>query len=191
MTMAARSAPRGNGAVQWLAAGFDALAEGGIAQVRVELLARRLKLTKGSFYWHFADRPALLAAMAVDWRDGRAAALREQAGPAAAPAAARLEHLLDLYLGGGNPKGLRIELAMRDWARRDPVAAKAVAAVDQVRLELVGELFRGLGLEPRAARARAQLFYAFLFGRSLIVSMRPEETALCRALILAPEGKKI
>ena len=182
---------RGDGAAQWIAAAFDALAEGGIGLVRVELLARRLKLTKGSFYWHFADRPALLAALAAEWRDGRTAAIREQAGPAELPAAARLAHLLDLYLGGGNPKGLRIELAMRDWARHDSNAAKAVASVDAARLEAVGGLFEALGLPEREARARAHLFYAFIFGRSLIVGGRPEDAALCRAILLGQNGKKI
>ena len=182
---------RGEGAAQWIAAAFDALAEGGIGLVRVELLARRLKLTKGSFYWHFADRPALLVALAAEWRDGRTAAIREQAGPAELPAAARLEHLLDLYLGDGNPKGLRIELAMRDWARHDPNAAKAVASVDAARLEAVGGLFETLGLPASEARARAHLFYAFIFGRSLIVGGRPEDAALCRAILLGQNGKKI
>lgn len=181
---------RGPGAARWIAAALDALAEGGIAQVRVELLARRLKVTKGSFYWHFADRAALLSAMAAEWRDGRAAAIREQAGGADQPPLVRLERLLDLYLANGNPKGLRIELAMRDWARREPPAAKAVAAVDAARLDAVGGLFRAMGLEPKAARARAHLLYTFLFGRSLILGARPEDTALCRALILATDGSK-
>jgi AcrR family transcriptional regulator len=182
--------PRGEGAAQWVAAAFDALAEGGVGLVRVELLARRLKLTKGSFYWHFQDRPDLLAAMSAEWRDGRTAAIREQAGPAELPAATRLERLLDLYLSGGNPKGLRIELAMRDWARHDPAAAKAVASVDAARLEAVGGLFEALGLPTREARARAHLFYAFIFGRSLIVGGRPEDAALCRAILLGPDIKK-
>jgi AcrR family transcriptional regulator len=185
-----RGAERSGGAAQWVAAAFDALAEGGIALVRVELLARRLKLTKGSFYWHFADRPALLAAMAAEWRDGRAASIREQAGSAELPPAARLEHLLDLYLGGGNPKGLRIELAMRDWARHDANATKAVASVDAARLEAVGALYEAMGLAPREARARAHLFYAFIFGRSLIVGGRPEDAALCRAVLLGADIKK-
>lgn len=182
---------RGEGAAQWIAAGFDALAEGGVGLVRVELLARRLKLTKGSFYWHFQDRPALLAAMAAEWRDGRTAAIREQAGPGEQPPAARLEHLLDLYLDGGNPKGLRIELAMRDWARHDAGAANAVAGVDAARLEAVGGLFEALGLPSREARARAHLFYAFIFGRSLIVGGRPEDVALSRAILLGSDIKKI
>lgn len=181
---------RGDGGAQWIVAAFDALAEGGIGLVRVESLARRLKLTKGSFYWHFADRPALLAALVAEWRDGRTAAIREQAGPEAMPAAMRLERLLDLYLSGGNLKGLRIELAMRDWARHDPAAAKAVASVDAARLEAVGGLFEALGLPPKEARARAHLFYAFIFGRSLIVGGRPEDAALCRTILLGADIKK-
>ena len=66
-------------AAAWIAAAFDALAEGGIDAVRVEPLAKALGITKGSFYWHFADRRALLDAMLDAWAQGRIAAIREQA----------------------------------------------------------------------------------------------------------------
>src|ERR1051325_11082310 len=71
----------------WVAAAFDALAEGGVDAVRVEPLAKALGITKGSFYWHFADRRALLDAMLTAWADGRIAAIREQATARRAPAA--------------------------------------------------------------------------------------------------------
>ena len=64
--------------VAWMAAAFDVLAEGGIDAVRVEPLAKALNITKGSFYWHFADRRALLDAMLQSWMEGRIAAIREQ-----------------------------------------------------------------------------------------------------------------
>ena len=54
-------------AAAWVAAAFDALADGGIDAVRVEPLAKALGITKGSFYWHFADRRALLDAMLDAW----------------------------------------------------------------------------------------------------------------------------
>src|SRR6187455_2093287 len=66
-------------AAAWVVAAFDALADGGIDAVRVEPLAKALGITKGSFYWHFADRRALLDAMLTAWADGRTAAIREQA----------------------------------------------------------------------------------------------------------------
>src|SRR5690348_17007444 len=63
----------------WIAAAFDALADGGVDAVRVEPLAKALAITKGSFYWHFADRRALIDAMLAAWAEGRIAAIREQA----------------------------------------------------------------------------------------------------------------
>jgi len=56
-------------AAAWIAAAFDALADGGIDAVRVEPLAKALGITKGSFYWHFADRRALLDAMLRHFED--------------------------------------------------------------------------------------------------------------------------
>src|SRR5437763_15488297 len=80
----------------WIAAAFDALAEGGIDAVRVEPLAKALDITKGSFYWHFADRHALLDAMLAAWTDGRVTAIREQAATGRAPDGG-MRDLADLY----------------------------------------------------------------------------------------------
>ena len=75
---------------------FDALAEGGIDAVRVEPLAKALGITKGSFYWHFADRRALIDAMLSQWSEGRIVAIREQTARAQRPCP-RLRKLIDLY----------------------------------------------------------------------------------------------
>src|ERR1700752_4501508 len=128
----------------WIAVAFDALAEGGIDAVRVEPLAKALGITKGSFYWHFADRRALLDAMLQSWAEGRIAAIREQATVRGAPAAV-LGDLADLYTRHANVRGLTIELAIRSLARTDEAAAAAVRGVDRERLRHVGELFGTLG----------------------------------------------
>jgi AcrR family transcriptional regulator len=154
---------------RWIEAALDALAEGGVNQVRVEVVARDLGVTKGSFYWHFKDRGALLEALLANWREGRVAAIAAQASVSQAAPAARLRHLLDLYLDRANPRGMAIELAMRDWARREPAAAAAVAAVDKARLAVLAPLYEALGHEPREATARALALYAFIFGQSLIM----------------------
>src|SRR6478609_2382988 len=85
----------------WIAAAFDALAAGGIDAVRVEPLAKALDITKGSFYWHFADRRALLDALLDSWSEGRVAAIREQATVHGAPDAV-LGELADLYTRHAN-----------------------------------------------------------------------------------------
>ena len=154
-------------AAAWVAAAFDALADGGIDAVRVEPLAKVLDVTKGSFYWHFADRRALIDAMLDAWMQGRVAAIRQQAPLRGAPAAV-LRQVADLYTRNANARGLAIELAIRALARTDDGAAKAVRGVDRERLQQVGDLFAALGWPRGEAQARAVLFYSYLFGQSLL-----------------------
>ena len=172
----------------WISAGFDALADGGIDAVRVEPLAKALAITKGSFYWHFADRRALIDAMLDAWSEGRIAAIREQASAPGAPETV-LRQLADLYTRHANVRGLSIELAIRALARSDEAAAKAVRAVDRERLRHVGDLFAALGWPRNDALARAILFYSYLFGQSLLdakaVPPAERERAI-EALIAAP-----
>jgi len=107
---------------------FAMLAEGGVDNVRIEPLARRLRVTKGGFYWHFRDRADLLAALLEHWRDGRVAVIADHAAPGPGEdAEAVLRRLLARYLDHPNPRGAAIEMAVRDWARHDPAAAEAVA----------------------------------------------------------------
>ena len=149
----------------WIAAAFDALAEGGIDAVRVEPLAKALGITKGSFYWHFADRRALIDAMLTSWAEGRIAAIREQATARGAPGVV-LGALADLYTRHANVRGLTIELAIRSLARTDEAAAKAVRSVDRERLRHVGDLFAALGWPGPHAQARAILSTAICSGRA-------------------------
>jgi len=165
----------------WIAAAFDALAEGGIDAVRVEPLAKALNITKGSFYWHFADRRALLDAMLGSWAEGRIAAIREQATARGAPHAV-LGDLADLYTHHANLRGLTIELSIRSLARTDQAAAKAVRSVDRERLRHVGGLFGALGWPSAEAQARAILFYSYLFGQSLLDPKAVSATARNQAI---------
>jgi AcrR family transcriptional regulator len=172
----------------WISAAFDALADGGIDAVRVEPLAKALAITKGSFYWHFADRRALIDAMLAAWAGGRIAAIREQAADRGEPAAV-LRALADLYMRNANLRGLAVELAIRSLARSDEPAEKAVRDVDRERLAHVGKLFAGLGWPRAEAQARAILFYSYLFGQSLLDSKVVPASArdkAARALISAP-----
>jgi hypothetical protein len=79
-------------------------------------------------------------------------------------------------------------LAIRQWARTDKAAAAAVASVDAARLQNVAQLYRQLGLSSEDAQARAVLFYAFIFGQSLLVldespRKRASLTAACAHLL--------
>jgi len=172
----------------WIEAALGALADGGLEAVRVEPLAKALAVTKGSFYWHFADRRALIDAMLTSWSDGRIAAIRQQSGGAGTPDM-RLRHLAELYTRHANMRGLAIELSIRALARSDSRAADAVRAVDSERLKQVAQLFGALGWTASDAQARAVLFYSYLFGESLLdakaVTVRARDTAI-RALLAPP-----
>ena len=174
----------------WIHEALSALAEGGVASVKVEVLAKRLKVTKGSFYWHFKNRPELLQQLLEVWLQGRIETIQRQAGQDK-PAREVLTELLHLYMDRTNPRGNAIELAIRDWARSDESAAKAVQQVDEQRLDSVAQLFVGIGCSPEDAVARAYLFYSYVFGSSLLntaMSSSVDETALrqrCAELLVA------
>jgi AcrR family transcriptional regulator len=171
----------------WIAAALDALADGGIEAVRVEPLAKALGVTKGSFYWHFADRRALLDAVLDAWMEGRIGAIRQQAAERDAPAAV-LRRLAGLYTRHANVRGLGIELAIRSFAPADARAAKAVRSVDAERLQEVAALFAALGWPHGDAQARAVLFYSYLFGQSLLdaKAVTPAVRAHAIAALITP-----
>ena len=172
----------------WIEAGFAELARTGIEGVRVEVLAKNLGVTKGGFYRRFKDRAALLGAMLQSWREGRIAAIDQQARLAGATAQERLRALIRLYSERMNTEGMAIELAIRQWARCDDAAAQAVADVDAARLKNVADLYRASGLAPDAAEAQAFLFYCFIFGQSLLFLDRGQRR---RNQLIAKSAEKV
>lgn len=158
-------------ATAWIEAAFDALAEGGIDAVRVDPLARRLGVTRGSFYWHFADRAALHQAMLKQWRERASYQIVNRIERSAEASGERLKRLLALpYSSPRSARGAAIELAIRLWSRRDKQAAKAVRHIDRVRLDYFAKLFMEDGLSRDDARKRAFLFYAALMAEAFIVT---------------------
>jgi AcrR family transcriptional regulator len=152
----------------WVAAGLAELASAGVDGVRIEVLAERLGVTKGGFYRRFRDRRALLDAILESWRDGRVASIQRQAEAAADTPAGKLRNIFRIFTERANTQGIAIELAIRQWARSDPIAASAAEVVDEARLKVVGSQYRALGLSVAEAEARAVMFYTFLFGQSLL-----------------------
>ena len=96
----------------------------------MEVLAKNLGVTKGGFYRRFRDRAALLEAMLQHWSAGRIAAIERHTSLDGATARERLKALIALYSERMNTEGMAVELAIRQWARSDELAANAVASVD-------------------------------------------------------------
>jgi AcrR family transcriptional regulator len=158
-----------SGRDMWIEAALREVGQGGVERVRVEVLAEQLGITKGGFYRRFKDRRALLDALLETWTRGRIAAVEQQTALAGEDPRERLKSVIRLYSERLNPEGMAIELAIRQWSRADPAALAAVARVDAARLQNVEQLYRQLGLAAEEAQARAVLFYAFIFGQSLLV----------------------
>ena len=152
----------------WIKAATAILAENGADGLRVEALAKRLRVTKGSFYWHFKDRRDLVDAVLNLWRDGRIRDIRKQTLAEPGQEVAALRHTIEVYGAAKNRKGIPIELAVRDLARRDAQAAAVVAEVDAERLACACRLFLASGLPADEARARSVMLYAYVFGVSLM-----------------------
>lgn len=153
---------------RWIETAIDVLAKEGVAGLRVEVLAKRCGVTKGSFYWHFKDRQALLEAVLEHWKAGRIRDIEKTTAVAPGGEREQLFFAIELYGANRNRKGMSIELAVRDWARHDLRAASFVEAVDLYRLECTRRLFVAAGMSDAEAKSRSLLLYACVFGLSLM-----------------------
>lgn len=153
---------------RWIEAAIDVLARDGIAGLRVEVLAKRCGVTKGSFYWHFKDRQSLLDAVLERWKAGRIIDIEKTTSVAPGKERDQLHYAIEVYGASRNRKGMAIELAVRDWARHDAQAAAVVESVDLYRLECTRKLFVAAGLSDAEAKSRSLLLYACVFGLSLM-----------------------
>ena len=150
----------------WLDAAFRAVVDGGFDKVRVLLLADTLGVTRGSFYWHFADHAELVAALLARWRERESAANNAMSEPASLDARADLERLLENALAhaGADLENMRFELALRGLGRRDPAVATMLAEVDAQRMALFTAKFLRYTGDATKAGELAVLFYLTIAG---------------------------
>ena len=147
-------------------AGFRALTAEGPSGLRVEAIARDLKVSKGSFYWHFKDAPALKTAMLTHWVTRATEAIIGSVSKKSPDARERLQLLVAMATEDidGPYGGRLVEAAIRDWARFDKEVAATVIEVDRARLDFLEALFSGIGEPAPARRIKANLLYASLIG---------------------------
>jgi AcrR family transcriptional regulator len=149
----------------WLRAAAAAIAEDGFNGIRVLPLSKRLGVTRGSFYWHFADHSAFVEAFIVYWRNQQLRAVEAYQHTASDPVKA-YEQLLNVVLTDTEPelKRLKVEFALRGYARRDDFAAKAVAVVDRARINLFLPIVARIAKNTQEAEAFALLLLIQLSG---------------------------
>jgi AcrR family transcriptional regulator len=168
--VAATRTPR----TSWIQEGLRALGVGGPDAVRIEKLAQALGVTKGGFYWHFEDRPALLDEMLEAWErlvvDEVIVRVESEGGDARA----KLRRLS--ALAGSSPDLMKIELAVRDWARRDKAVAKRLKHVDNRRMDYMRLLFGEFCLDEGDVEARCMVFYSLWIGSHFIAADHGERS---------------
>jgi AcrR family transcriptional regulator len=152
---------------RWVEAGLAALAEGGPGAVRVEALAQALGVTKGGFYGYFADRNALLAEMLDTWERMSIDDVlsRVERTERDARSKVRLAGALTF-----SPAMLPVDLAVRDWARREPAVARRLRRVDTQRLEYLRTLFRAICADEQEVEARSLLAFSLLIGHHFLAA---------------------
>jgi AcrR family transcriptional regulator len=152
---------------RWIDEGLRALAAGGPDAVRIELLAQTLGVTRGGFYWHFDGRRALLDQMLDVWERRS------------------IEDVIDrVEREGGDPrqKVLRageltfsrdlraIDLAVRDWSRRDAAVAKRLRRVDNHRMDYLRSLFGAFCADEEEIEARCLLTFSLAIGTHFVAA---------------------
>jgi AcrR family transcriptional regulator len=156
---------------RWVQAATELLVDQGIDSVRVDVLARALKVTRGSFYWHFKDREDLLRAVLQAWRAHATEQLTKRLESAHDDPRAQIADLISLpFRGRSAVRAARIELAIRAWARRDPMARAFVDEADAARIGYIAQVFSALGFPLLEARSRAFLLYSYEVAESLLAA---------------------
>ena len=156
----------------WLDAAFKAVVDGGFDNVRVLVIAQALGVTRGSFYWHFADHADLVTSLIARWREREVELNRALQRESMADPQVDLERLLEAALAhaGTDLENMRFELALRGLGRRDPAIAKLLVEVDAARMALFESKFQRLTGDPKTAAELAVLFYLVIVGSNQALS---------------------
>jgi AcrR family transcriptional regulator len=173
------AAPRAAKAVltpeDWVRAATQVLVDHGIDHVRVDVLAGELAVTRGSFYWHFRDREDLLRRVLQAWREETTVQLTRRLAVARSEPRELLADVITLpFRGRAAQRAARIELAIRAWARRDPMARQALDEADAARIAYHEALFQALGFGAAEAGHRAFLMYGYEVAESLMAGQGGE-----------------
>jgi AcrR family transcriptional regulator len=154
----------------WIQEGLRALGVGGPDAVRIETLAQALGVTRGGFYWHFEDRRALLEEMLDAWERVAIDEAIDRVEREGGDARAKLRRLFALASSRAASGLGRIDLAIRDWARRDEAVAKRLRRVDNRRMEYMRGLFGAFRRDEDEVEARCLTALSLLVGARFIAA---------------------
>ena len=150
----------------WVKAGIAALAKSGFAALKADALAKTLKVSRGSFYWHFADVDAFHAAILERWRQ---IAYENIVADLDGTVEQRMRTLLNRAFRVDSP----LERAIRAWATAQPKVKAMVEAVDAKRMDYIQSLLIEAGLDEARAALRTRILYWAYLGNVLSADRLP------------------
>lgn len=140
--------------------------------MRVEALAVSLGVSKGGFYWHFKDRQALLEEMLDRWEKDVVEDVIAQIESRPAEPRAKLQQLFEL----APSVDFAVELALRDWSRRDSEVAERLRRIDTRRMDYLRLLFGQFCADENDVEARSMLAFSLFIGSYFIVAGHGDKT---------------
>jgi AcrR family transcriptional regulator len=164
---------------RWVEEGLRALAAGGPDAVRVEGLAKKLGVTKGGFYGYFADRDALLEAMLDAWERESTDEVIDRVEREGGDPRTKIQRAGVLTFS--SDRLLPIDLAIRDWARRDEAVAERLRRVDNRRMALLREMIGTFCSDADEVEARSLLAFCVAIGEHFLAA---DHGDLSRAQVL-------
>jgi AcrR family transcriptional regulator len=180
------AAPTRTPRTSWIEEGLRALGIGGPDAVRVEALAQALGVTKGGFYWHFDGRAALLEEMLDTWErlvvDEVITIVEAEGGDART----KLRRLFAIAVSIDDM--VLIELAIREWGRRDKDVAKRLKRIDNRRMDYLRTLFGGVSPDPDDVEARSLVAFSVFVGHHYIAADHGKRT---RAQVIAAAMERL
>jgi AcrR family transcriptional regulator len=161
----------------WIDAAWDILGEAGVEGIRIEQLARKLSVTKGSFYWHFKNRQGLVDAMIERWLG-----MREEDRPGFSSASEDPSERLWKVIERGITRGTRGQAAaLRLWGQRNPEVEEKIVAADSVRRQFFIDQFKALGHDDEKAEISAEVYMSVISAEFLHSGSRDETDRLAMA----------
>jgi AcrR family transcriptional regulator len=156
--MVAKAKASSIGRQGWLDAARTLLIREGIAGVKVGKIARRLKVTRGGFYWFFDSHQQLLDELLLDWQQGNTAGFKSVLRESGRNGMAEFQALVDIWLDE-KTYSPAWDAAVRDWARVSGKVANAVRRTDDTRIDVLRQVFLDMGCKHEEAFVRARICY--------------------------------
>lgn len=147
----------------WIAAARKVLEKRGIAEVKIDRLARQFKVTRGSFYFHFASLDDLHNGLLEEWRRSNCAPFWAMRGAEDIDGLQFFTEIVHVWVDE-DPFSPLLDLAVRDWSRTSKKLAQEVAAIDDLRISLLIRAFRVIGYSEDESLVRARITYFHQIG---------------------------